>query len=185
MAERGEVIGFYAVTKLKDGGHCFEFMSRHQINGIMSKTQSKGAHGPWKDNFVEMGRKTVIRRLSKYLPLSVEFQTASALDGLSDAGKDQHLDTVINGEINIMPDDAPIIEETVDPDTGEITQDEKTPASIPLTFSKVADQINKAKTLDDLDLAADDIRRVSGEKFQEELRAMYESVKTRLGSSLS
>jgi hypothetical protein len=70
--------------------------------------------------------------------------------------------------------------ESVDPDTGEITQDEKTPASIPLTFAKVADQINKAKTLDDLDLAADDIRRVSGEKFQEELRAMYESAKARL-----
>ncbi len=185
MGERGEVIGFYAVAKLKDGGHCFEFMSRYQINEIMANTQSKGAYGPWKDNFVEMGRKTVIRRLSKYLPLSVEFQTTSALDGMSDAGKDQHLDTVINGEINIMPDDAPVIEETVDQETGEITQDEKTPAPIQLTFAKVADQINKADTLDALDLAADDIRRVSGEKFQEELRAMYESAKTRLGSSLS
>ena len=36
MAERGEVIGFYAVAKLKDGGHCFKFMSRYQINEIMA-----------------------------------------------------------------------------------------------------------------------------------------------------
>ena len=178
MEERGDVIGFYAVAKLKDGGHCFEFMSRYQINEIMANSQSKGAYGPWKDNFVEMGRKTVIRRLSKYLPLSVEFQTASALDGMSDTGKDQHLDTVINGEINIMPDDAPVIEETVNQETGEVTQGNKTPS--PLTFAKVADQINKAKTPDDLDLAADDIRRVPGEKFQSELRGMYEEAKARL-----
>ncbi len=177
MAERGEVIGFYAVAKLKDGGHCFEFMSRYQINEIMANSQSKGAYGPWKDNFVEMGRKTVIRRLSKYLPLSVEFQTASALDGMSDTGKDQHLDTVINGEINIMPDDAPVIEETVNQETGEVTQGDKTPS--PLTFAKVADQINKAKTQDELYLAADDIRRVPGEKFQSELRGMYEEAKKR------
>lgn len=177
IAERGEVIGFYAVAKLKDGGHCFEFMSRYQINEIMANSQSKGAYGPWKDNFVEMGRKTVIRRLSKYLPLSVEFQTASALDGMSDTGKDQHLDTVINGEINIMPDDAPVIEETVDQETGEVTQGDKTPS--PLTFAKVADQINKAKTQDELYLAADDIRRVPGEKFQSELRGMYEEAKKR------
>lgn len=177
IAERGEVIGFYAVAKLKDGGHCFEFMSRYQINEIMANSQSKGAYGPWKDNFVEMGRKTAIRRLSKYLPLSVEFQTASALDGMSDTGKDQHLDTVINGEINIMPDDAPVIEETVDQETGEVTQGDKTPS--PLTFAKVADQINKAKTQDELYLAADDIRRVPGEKFQSELRGMYEEAKKR------
>lgn len=177
IAERGEVIGFYAVAKLKDGGHCFEFMSRYQINEIMANSQSKGAYGPWKDNFVEMGRKTVIRRLSKYLPLSVEFQTASALDGMSDTGKDQHLDTVINGEINIMPDDAPVIEETVDQETGEVTQGDKTPS--PLTFAKIADQINKAKTQDELYLAADDIRRVPGEKFQSELRGMYEEAKKR------
>lgn len=177
IAERGEVIGFYAVAKLKDGGHCFEFMSRYQINEIMANSQSKGAYGPWKDNFVEMGRKTVIRRLSKYLPLSVEFQTASALDGMSDTGKDQHLDTVINGEINIMPDDAPVIEETVNQETGEVTQGDKTPS--PLTFAKVADQINKAKTQDELYLAADDIRRVPGEKFQSELRGMYEEAKKR------
>src|SRR5260364_328065 len=30
MAERGEVIAFYAVAKLKDGGHAFEVMSRRQ-----------------------------------------------------------------------------------------------------------------------------------------------------------
>ena len=72
--------------------------------------------------------------------------------------------------------------ESVDPDTGEVIR--KKPEET-LTFAEVADRLGKAKTPDDLDLAADDIRRVPGEKFQEELRAMYESAKARLGSSLS
>jgi len=118
MGERGSVVGFYAVAKLKDGGHSFEFMSLYQVQDIMRATQSKGKYGPWQDHFVEMGRKTVIRRLAKYLPLSIEFQTAVALDNQADAGKDQNLDT-IDGEFLVVQDeDAPRVE--IDADTGEI-----------------------------------------------------------------
>ncbi len=104
LGERGQVLGFYAVAKLKDGGHSFEFMSLHQVQEIMRATQSKGNYGPWKDHFLEMGRKTVIRRLAKYLPLSIEFQTAAALDSMADAGKDQRLET-IDGDFMVVPDD--------------------------------------------------------------------------------
>lgn len=104
LGDRGEIIGFYAVAKLKDGGHCFEFMSLHQVREIMAATQSKGKYGPWKDHFTEMGRKTVIRRLAKYLPLSVEFQTAAALDSMADGGRDQQLDT-FDGDFTVVPDD--------------------------------------------------------------------------------
>lgn len=116
MGERGEVVGFYAIAKLKDGGHAFEFMSLRQVDEIMRASQSKGKYGPWKDHFTEMGRKTVIRRLAKYLPLSIEFQTAAALDGMAEGGKDQHMDS-IDGDFMIMPDDAP----NVDTETGEWT----------------------------------------------------------------
>lgn len=116
MGERGPVIGFYAVAKLKDGGYCFEFMSVHQVQEIMKATQSGGKYGPWKDHFVEMGRKTVIRRLAKYLPLSIEFQTATALDEAATAGRDQKLDT-IDGDFMFVPDSA---SDGVDDETGEI-----------------------------------------------------------------
>lgn len=119
LGERGDILGFYAVAKLKDGGHCFEFMSMRQVQEIMATTQSKGKYGPWKDNFTEMGRKTVIRRLAKYLPLSIEFQTAAALDGMAEGGKDQHLDAM-DGDFAIVPEDAPYAP-AVDPETGEIT----------------------------------------------------------------
>ena len=120
MQDRGGPIGFYAVAKLKDGGHCFEFMSTQQVTEIMKATQSKGNYGPWKDNFVEMGRKTVIRRLAKYLPLSIEFQTAAALDGMADGGKDQHLDEAFEGEYSMVPEDMQGLEH-VDQSTGEVT----------------------------------------------------------------
>lgn len=138
MGERGEVLGFYAVARLKDGGHCFEFMSIHQVREIMRATQSKGAYGPWKDHFTEMGRKTVIRRLAKYLPLSIEFQTAVALDGQAGDGKDQRLDT-FDADFTVVPDDdAPAY--TPDPETGEIqpqpaaTPQATAPASSPNTL---------------------------------------------------
>lgn len=129
MGERGELVGFYAVAKLKDGGYSFEFMSAHQVREIMKGTQSKGAYGPWKDHFIEMGRKTAIRRLAKYLPLSIEFQTAVALDNQAEAGKDQKLDTIDGDFMLVQDDDAPHGE--VDQDTGEIT-DARSPSSPPV-----------------------------------------------------
>lgn len=115
LDDRGDIIGFYAVAKLVGGGHAFEFMSLRQVESIMLASQSKGKYGPWKDHFIEMGRKSVVRRLAKYLPLSIEFQTAAALDGLAEGGKDQHLDA-FDGEYSII---GPI--EHIDEETGEIT----------------------------------------------------------------
>jgi recombination protein RecT len=111
MGERGEIIGFYAIAKLKDGGHCFEFMSRLQVEDIRNGSQGwqqavkykKHEQHPWQAHFPEMGRKTVIRRLAKFLPLSIEFQTAAALDSMAEAGKDQALDT-IDGEFTFIAD---------------------------------------------------------------------------------
>ena len=131
LGERGELIGFYAVAKLKDGGHCFEFMSVRQVQEIMAATQSKGKYGPWKDHFTEMGRKTVIRRLAKYLPLSIEFQTAAALDSMAEGGRDQHLDTM-DGDFTVLPDDAPVGDGPVDQQDEDLRQlEQKQPQTIP------------------------------------------------------
>lgn len=89
MTKRGEIIGFYAVAKLVGGGHCFEFMSREQVEEIREGSQgwqqackfNKQASHPWHKHFAEMGRKSAIRRLSKYLPLSIELADALSIDG--------------------------------------------------------------------------------------------------------
>ena len=198
MGERGEVIGFYAVAKLKDGGHCFEFMSRLQVEQIAAGTQSKGKYGPWKDHFIEMGRKTVIRRLAKYLPLSIEFQTAAALDSMADAGRDQNIETnTIDGEFTIVPDEANYHHGgEVDGDTGEIQgrMSADAPVDLPtqayshaeqdvqrsnpqITYAKVLDGMIKAKTLDALDTAAVLIGNVADEGQRIELNQKYDALR--------
>lgn len=85
--ERGEVIGFYAIAQLKDGGHQFEYMTLEDIEKTReSSKSSKGAMSPWINFYNEMGKKTVVRRLFKYLPVSVDIQRAIGLDEQADAG---------------------------------------------------------------------------------------------------
>lgn len=179
MGERGAVIGFYAVAKLKDGGHCFEFMSRLQVEQIMRASQSKGNYGPWKDNFVEMGRKTVIRRLAKYLPLSIEFQTAAALDGMAEAGKDQNIEsTIIDGEFTVMPEDAPqmqVDEDGVIDASSDLPQQAEQQA-IGYSKSQILDLMLRAKTLDKLDEAAALIESLPAQAERDELNAKYDAL---------
>ena len=82
---RGKLISFYALAQLKDGGNQFEVMSKQEIDSIM--TQSKSSKfGPWQTHYTEMGKKTVIRRLFKYLPVSIELTQAVTLDEQADRG---------------------------------------------------------------------------------------------------
>lgn len=193
LGERGAVLGFYAVAKLKDGGHCCEFMSVHQVHEIMRATQSKGNYGPWKDHFVEMGRKTVIRRLAKYLPLSIEFQTAVALDEQATRGTDQKLDTTIDGEFLIVPDDESF-SQLADAETGEVpppvtaSVQQVRPASpapaAPARHQQAeaptfdadacADRMAKCTDLDTLDAMADQLRDVRDDDLRATLTDVYQ-----------
>lgn len=188
MEERGAIVGFYAVAKLKDGGHCFEFMSRLQVEQIQAAANKKNKYDSavWKDHFSEMGRKTVIRRLAKYLPLSIEFQTAAALDGMAEGGQDQHLDAMdtIDGEFNLVADDAQYSMQQVDADTGEIAPQPSKPAKAEksqsgTTYAQLAERFNKATDVDMLDADASLIGEVP-EAQQDELRDLYQSRRTEL-----
>lgn len=69
--ERGDCIGAYAVAKFKDGTVDFEYMTYNEIEAIRGRSKSKN-NGPWVTDWSEMARKTVIRRLAKRLPMSVD-----------------------------------------------------------------------------------------------------------------
>ncbi|OVE46716.1 recombination protein RecT [Chromobacterium violaceum] len=112
LGERGQVIAFYAVAKLVGGGYAFEVMSKAQIEEIRDASQNyKFARDKgktvWGQHFVEMGRKTVLRRLFKYLPVSIEVATAAALEGRASDGHSQGLDNVLTGEYSVVDDEAP------------------------------------------------------------------------------
>lgn len=131
MGDRGEVIAFYAVAQLKDGGHAFEVMSRDEVDAIRDASQGyRSGSSPWHTHYSEMGRKTAVRRLAKYLPLSIEFATASTLDAQAETGSEQNLSAVLDGDYAVMDDGAPAVAEEVqdenskpdpDPDPDEST----------------------------------------------------------------
>lgn len=127
--DRGAITHFYAVAKLRDGGHAFEVMTRSDVEKIRDNSQNykfarDKAATVWGQHFEPMGRKTAIRQLFKYLPVSIEMATASTLDGMAEGGKEQGLDGALDGEFSIVPDteDAPIDGESIDHETGEVTQ---------------------------------------------------------------
>lgn len=119
-ADRGKVTFVYAVAKLKDGGTQFEVMNRVEIERVRASSKASTS-GPWVSHWDEMAKKTVIRRLFKYLPVSIELQSAVGYDELADAGVSQQNHTVIDGESFQIPD---VAEESVDKETGEITDTE-------------------------------------------------------------
>lgn len=117
--DRGPMTHVYAVAKLKDGGVQFEVMSRADIEAIKKQSKS-GTNGPWVSHFEEMAKKTVIRRLFKYLPVSIEIQRAVVLDEHAEAGIDQDNASAITGEFSVVSDEpAP---KNVNTETGEIIE---------------------------------------------------------------
>lgn len=89
--EPGDPVCAYAIARFKDGGYAFDVMPVAEIEQIRNSSKA-GQSGPWQSHWSEMARKTVIRRLCKYLPLSPELQKAVALDEAADAGIPQTLD---------------------------------------------------------------------------------------------
>ena len=72
-----EIVAFYAVCTTKDTA-IFEWMWRSDVEEI--RQASKLANGvPWTRYFSEMGRKTVLRRLIKWIPLNSDDKTIVAL----------------------------------------------------------------------------------------------------------
>lgn len=109
----------YAVAKLKDGGTQFEVMSRKEIERIRAQSKA-GQSGPWVSHFEEMAKKTVIRRLFKYLPVSIELARAVGMDEQAEVGMPQD---------NVLTDGMTIDNEAVDADTGEIDPQKQLDAS--------------------------------------------------------
>lgn len=72
--------GFYCTWTDKDSYLHGERMSLNAVNEIMNRTKSRNKKGeivgPWKDDFGQMGLKTVIKRASKQWDLPLQIQEA-------------------------------------------------------------------------------------------------------------
>lgn len=105
---------FYAVVKFNNGGHVLNVMTRQEVEAIrnesanykFSKNQSDTI---WFKYFEEMGCKTVLRRLMKYVPLSPEIQQAIGTDEAGDYGK-QNMGIDLMADPNTPPEVSEAIE---------------------------------------------------------------------------
>jgi recombination protein RecT len=116
LSDRGDKIGAYCVWKLKNGESQFEIMSKEEILAIRDRSSSKTKDGtivgPWKTDEAEMWRKTVVRRASKYMPLSTEAQRAVMADNQAEGIIDA--DDYSGNEMDITDfDDVPVAEAQV------------------------------------------------------------------------
>jgi len=88
----GDIRLAYAVAEFTEGGYHVEVMTRWQIETIRDRSQGYrnakkyGSPTPWETDAEEMFRKTVIRRIAKFLPKSAELATAIALEDAANRG---------------------------------------------------------------------------------------------------
>ena len=114
--ERGEIKGFYAVAILKDGAKAFEYMTKDEVVKHEEKYR-KGSYKNevWNKNFEEMAQKTVVKKLLKWLPVSVEF-----LENIEKDDKSFKVADTKNAEdIQIIENNGDII----NAETGEFIED--------------------------------------------------------------
>lgn len=80
--DRGEFLGTYAVAKFMGGGYQMDFMPRFEIEKRrLSSPGGRSKYSPWVNWYDEMAKKTVLRNMWKYLPISIEIQQMAAYDG--------------------------------------------------------------------------------------------------------
>lgn len=187
--DRGQLRAVYAVAKLQGGGVQFEVMGRKEIERIRNESQgykaaAKYGNSPWHQHFEEMARKTVLRRIFKYLPVSIEYVEAQEREDrdTSLASIEVEATPIIDnstGEILNAADPAPMAEPASE-------HPPATQAPTPIGYSKpqILDMLLKAQTLDQLDQAADLIQALPEQPERQELGAKYDALRDELSKRL-
>lgn len=123
--DRGNPYAYYSIVTFKDGTKKCEVMSKDEIDKIKERSSAWGAWQrfkkvcPWNTDYDEMAKKTVFKRLAKWIPQSPEMQKAIELDDEDYTRKAQVIDNPMN---DISAEDR---YKAVDfnPETGEIIEE--------------------------------------------------------------
>lgn len=86
-AERGKIILAYAIAQFKNGFSQFEVMTIGELEAVRKCSKMSGS-GPWTQWTSEMYRKTVLKRICKHLPQSVQLAKAISLDNHAEGHED-------------------------------------------------------------------------------------------------
>lgn len=118
-SNRGDPVKVYAVFKTKSGGYGFEVMSMDDVRNHAAKYSKayNTAYSPWKSNFEEMAKKTVLKRVLKYAPLKSDF--------VREVAQDETIKSNVDADMSFVEDETVYEAEyvEVDTDTGEVIED--------------------------------------------------------------
>jgi len=154
--DRGPAYAVYCLVRLKDGSEKCEVMSMNEICAIRDKSEGYKAamkynndSSPWISYFDEMAKKTVFRRLSKWMPWSAEIRTAieTGEDDIIDGGEAQVI--VEQQRPKRLADLTPVDDEPEPQDT----EPADAPAKPKVAFATCMAKLRNAKTLAEVDEA--------------------------------
>lgn len=117
---RGEAYAYYAIVTFKDGTKKCEVMSKDEVDAIRKRSKSPN-NGPWVTDYDEMAKKTVFKRLSKWLPLSPELQKGIDIDNEEYEMPKQPQQGYVEADYEALPLDDEI--PNFDEKTGEIIEE--------------------------------------------------------------
>lgn len=87
-AQEGTKLHAYAIAQFRDGGHAYVVLPWSKIMSIRNASQGyktairyNKTDTPWLTHEDEMAKKTAIRALAKYLPMSIDFVEGLTTDG--------------------------------------------------------------------------------------------------------
>lgn len=193
--DRGAPRLVYGVARFKDGGHHFEWMSLSDVEKIRRKSKATTDSGPWSTDYEQMIRKTLIRRMSNYLPMSIEFANALTIDDAVSDGKkaaldgefveveeieDENIHQLTNASVGESIPETPgkvfkEKSESINIETGEvkIKQHMKDEAPV-ITHAIVEERLLKAEDKELLAVAADFIQELENEEQKQSLIKLYQ-----------
>lgn len=118
LQNKGNFIGCYCVAVLKDDARAFEYMTKEEIEAHGKKFSKTYGNGPWKTDFEAMAHKTVVKKMLKWLPVSVEFLEMASKDEKTFKVADEK--TGETEEIIVLEDGM-----VVNGETGEVIEEPK------------------------------------------------------------
>ncbi len=95
IADPAELVGVYFIAKMFGSPRpIIDYMSKGEVDAIRNAAKAK--YGPWVEHYVEMAKKTMIRRGCKQLPLSPEkAHNFAAAEQFEDTDMSKIIDPVV------------------------------------------------------------------------------------------
>lgn len=141
------VIGVMAYFRLMNGYEKYEYMTIEEVKAHaqkFSQTYRKGA-GIWKEHFLEMSKKTVLKKLiTKWAPKSIEMQQVALFDQSIVKGDVANLDSAVPDFNENASGDEP--GEKTYTDFEDIKEEEKEKVNEPANVNKETGEIKQPET---------------------------------------